>query len=183
MVQPVAWNLFPGCVDDRFREVGDEVKPGLEGVERADFIVDGSAEIDPLQGRICKYPVGAVERESVVYHLGEEADAAGRVALYGRPGLGAGTEEDGLAGVGITHPFVEDEDTKEVDTVLDFGKQLIGQKVEDGDAVGMDSQPGTEVDAGQNRHAPGPDEEVEVGILLDEIGTHLHERGFGHVDL
>src|SRR5579872_5301234 len=97
----------------------DAIEPGLKIVERPHAAVYVCAEVEPLDRRIRKTPVWAVENETVVHHVGDKS----------KPGAGrnrgcrlaeACPEENRLPRVRIAGPLIEDKHAEKVRQVHHF---------------------------------------------------------------
>ena len=76
-------------------------------------------------------PVRPVEYISIVYHLGYKAQARGGRARGAQAFVNCGSKEDRLAGISVSHPFIEDQCRLEIHEVLHVVEQFIRQKVVD----------------------------------------------------
>ena len=72
--EPGFRDLAGGLIENLVREMANELEPRFEGVERLDGAIDFVAEVEALERGVLELPVGAVEDEAVVDHLGDEAD-------------------------------------------------------------------------------------------------------------
>ena len=179
--EPGGGDLAGGLIEDLVGEVADEFEPGFEAGEGLDGAVDVVAEVEALEGGVIKLPVGTVEDVAVVDHLGDEADFEGRFRV-GEPVAEAGAEEDGLAGIGVGAPFIEDEGAEEVGAVGDFGEEGVGDEVVDGLGDGVAGEEGGEVPAGEDFAAGGAELDGDFGVVAEEGGGEFDEAGFGGGD-
>ena len=173
---------LPGCLVENFvGKVANEFEPVFEGGERLDGAVDFVAEVEALEGGVLELPVGTVEDVAVVDHLCDETDFE-RGFGGGEPVAEPGAKKDGLSGVGVGAPFVEDESAEEIGSVGDFGQERIGDEIVDGLAEGVTGEEGAEVPTGQNDPLVGAEVNGDFGVIAKETGGEFDKPGFGARD-
>jgi hypothetical protein len=53
-------------------------------------------------------------------------------------------------------------------------EEFVGEEIEDGDAFGMDGQPGAEVETGENGLTARSDDEVQLRVSGNKFRTYFH---------
>src|SRR5208283_3408478 len=124
-----------------------------------------------------------VKHESLVDHLGEEADSLWSFPSQRGPAPSLGAEENGLTGIGVPDPLVEDEGSYEIHTVLDFPQDRIGEEVVDRDAVRMHRDSRPEVQSRRRLLVLCAQCDANIRILLQKTAGQFDNGGVGHEDL
>ena len=161
-----------------FGEMNHLAEPRLEIVEGTDINVDAGAKIEALERRIGEGPVGTVEDVAVIHHVSDEP-----LAFRRGPLLQAGAEKNGLPGVGITDPFVEDKRAQEFFPIDDFVQQQIGNEIVHHHLGGISGISGSEVPTGFDGQVAGAELNVNCGVGGQEAGGQVYHGGLGRRDL
>src|ERR1043165_2924659 len=105
-----------------------------------------------------------VESEALVDHAGDEAGCslACRAAQHG-------PEENGLPAIRIADPLIEYQRGAEIFEIGDVGQESIRQEIVNGSAARIPRITGTEVPAGLDFDAPGPQREVHIRVVGQKV--------------
>ena len=104
----------------------------------------------------------------MVDHEGNETEFAGRNAGARQPVVQLGTEEDGLASVGIGNPAVEGEYGEKLVGIGYLIEQDVRDKIVNRHGVRVAGMPGAEVPAGADQGPAGAHLQMDLGIRIQK---------------
>src|SRR5579883_243510 len=182
--EPSRRYLFQSVVDNLFGKVADALQPRLKIPQAANRPVNQRPEVKPLNRRVRQLPVRSFEYITIVHHLGDKTQVEGAVlgaAEAGTIGAEAGAEKDGLAGVGVSDPLVENQNSEEILQIFHFRQQGVRQKVVDRRAGRIARKTGAKMPAwmGGETEASKLHEDVWIGSQKLLGNANHGDRGTG----